>query len=249
MFVMVAGISNQQSYSFLSVANTALMFPLVFAIFALTANIPFSARPEKVFLRLLGRFFHSAAYLLTTMSWGITEKPTRLDRWRPAFHMREVTTLPSKLADWGKAVDTKVLPGTEPEQLLALTTNIQALSYRIQELMDARGSAQAQFVVRELLEDVRAWRLRILEVFETWSRQTTSEPAHRLRGGLEARLARLEQRLQETMNKASEGELGDEDKEHLYRLLGAYRGLSEAALGYAVAAEETQWGHWRESRF
>jgi uncharacterized membrane protein YccC len=249
MFVMVAGISNQQSYSFLSVANTALMFPLVFAIFALTANIPFPARPEKVFLRLLGRFFHSAAYLLTTMPWGITETPTRLDRWRQAFHLREVATLPQKLADWGKAVDTMVLPGTAPEQVLALTTNLQALSYRMQELMDARSSAQAQFVVRGLLEDIRAWRLRILEVFEAWSRQTASEPADRLRDGLEARLGRLEQRIQETMDKAREGELSDHDKEHLYRLLGAYRGLSEAGLGYAIAAEDIEWRHWRESRF
>jgi hypothetical protein len=141
MFFLVAGISNQQSYSFLSVANTALMFPLVFVILALTANIPFSARPGKVFLRLLGRFFHGAAYLLTTMPWGITEAPTRLDRWRQAFHTREIAALPGKLGVWAKSEGTTVLPETTPEQVQALTTTVQTLSYRMQEMRDARSSA------------------------------------------------------------------------------------------------------------
>ena len=45
MFVVIASISNEQSYNFLSVANTALMFPLIFLIFAITAYIPFSPTP------------------------------------------------------------------------------------------------------------------------------------------------------------------------------------------------------------
>ncbi len=48
---------------------------------------------------------------------------------------------------------------------------------------------------------------------------------------------------------AAEGELSDQDKEHLYRLLGAYRSLSEAGLEYAKTAEGIDWRHWRESRF
>jgi hypothetical protein len=143
IFVLIAGISNQQSYSFLSVANTALMFPLVFALLALTANIPFSARPEKVFLRLHRRFFHSCTYLLSTMGWGLTTTPTRLDRLRKAFHAQEIAALPQKLATWGKAVDTSVLPGTTPQQVQALTTNLQSLTYRMQELVDAQTSSHA----------------------------------------------------------------------------------------------------------
>ena len=124
------------------------------------------ARPEKAFLRQLARFFRSCEYLMTTMRWDIDMTPTRLDRWRQAFHAREVATLPQKLAALSKSVDTKVLPGTTPEQVQALTTNLQALAYRMQELMDARANPQAQLLVRELLTDVRAWRLKVQEVFK-----------------------------------------------------------------------------------
>jgi hypothetical protein len=42
IFFTMAGISNAQSYSFLSLANTTLMFVLVFMILALAAYVPFS---------------------------------------------------------------------------------------------------------------------------------------------------------------------------------------------------------------
>jgi len=70
MFLTIASITNEQTYNFLSAATTALMFLLVLALLAVTAHIPYSARPEKVFLRLLGRLFRSAEYLMGTMRWG-----------------------------------------------------------------------------------------------------------------------------------------------------------------------------------
>jgi hypothetical protein len=249
MFVTIAGISNQQSYSFLSVADTALMFPLLFAVLGIAANIPFSARPEKAFQRLLGRFFRSCEHLMTTMPWHITTTPTRLERWRRTFHLHEVETLPRKLAAWGKALDTAAVPGTTPEQVQALTTNLQALTYRMQELMDARESPQARFLVGELLTDVRAWRLRVQEVFHAWAGGRTPAPADVLSERLTARLTQLERRIEETINKAPQGALSRDDRERLYRLLGAYRGLSEAGVEYARTAEGIEWDPWRESRF
>jgi hypothetical protein len=70
-----------------------------------------------------------------------------------------------------------------------------------------------------------------------------------LRERLAARLEHLEGRVEETLNKAAEGELADQDRERLYRLLGAYRGLAEAGLEYARTAGGIEWGRWRESRF
>ena len=157
--------------------------------------------------------------------------------------------MPQKLAIWGKAVDANVLPGTTPQQVQALTTNLQSLTYRMQELMDAQTSSHAKLLVRELLVDVRAWRLKVTEIFHAWSRCLATASADALGESFAARLDQLERRIEETMNKAVEGELSDRDKERLYRLLGAYRGLSEAGLDYARTAEGINWRPWRESRF
>ncbi|MEN8807976.1 MAG: FUSC family protein [Desulfobacterales bacterium] len=249
LFLMIIGVSNQQHYNFLTVADTSVMFLMLAGVLALAAWIPSSAQPEKVFLRLLGRFFRSCEYLMTTMRWNLTMTPTRLDRWRQAFHAREIETLPQKLGAWGQAVDTKVLPGTTPDRILALTTNLQALAYRMQEFMEASANPQAALLVRELLTDVRAFRLKVQEAFQSLSRDPAAEPADTLRERLTAQLEHLEGRIEETMNKAAEGKLSERDSENFYRLLGAFRGVSEAAVAYAGVAGNVDWREWREERF
>ena len=67
--------------------------------------------------------------------------------------------------------------------------------------------------------------------------------------GLAETLRHLEGRIGETMNKLAEGEISDRDGEHFYRLLGAYRGVSEALVGIAGSTNAINWGHWREARF
>ncbi len=249
MFLMITGVTNEQSYNFLSVLDTAMMWVLLIGLLALSAWIPVSSQPEKVHQRLLGRFFRSCEHLMSTMRWDPAKTPTRLDRWKKAFHIREVTTLPAKLGAWGQAIDTKALPGTTPEQVQLLTTNVQALAYRMQELLEARQSPQAELLVRELLADVRAWRVVVQGAFGHLSRDPAAMPEDEMREGLTARLDHLERRIKETLNLATEGELSDQDAERFYRLLGAYRGLSEAAIEYAGTATEIDWSRWRESRF
>ena len=70
-----------------------------------------------------------------------------------------------------------------------------------------------------------------------------------LRERLAARLEHLEGRVEETLNKASEEQLSAQDREHFYRLLGAFRGLSETLIGYVANADAIDWVRWREARF
>lgn len=246
-FLMIIGVSNQQHYNFLAVADTAVMILMLVGVLALAAWIPSSAQPEKVFLRLLRRFFRSCEYLMTPMRWNPVT-PTRLDRWRQAFCAREVETLPRKLGAWGQAVDTKVLPGTA-DQILALTTHLQALAHRMQELMEARANPQAELLVRELRTDVRGWRLKAQEILHQLSSDPGYTTVEQLSEGLARLLQQLEARIRETMNKATDGDLTDRDSENFYRLLGAYRGLSETLTECAASADSIDWARWRESRF
>jgi hypothetical protein len=186
---------------------------------------------------------------MSTMRWDSRSSPTRLDRWRKALHASELTTLPQKLSDWGKVVDTGVLPGTTPEQVQALTTNLQALAYRMQELLNARANPQAELLVRELLTDMRAWRLKVQGAFQRLSQDPAAGEQETFRTGLDAAIKHLEARIRETLDKAPEGQLGTGEDENFYHLLGAYRGVSEALVDYAGSAGDINWARWREERF
>jgi uncharacterized membrane protein YccC len=249
MFVTIASISNEQVYSFLKVANTAVMFALFFLILTITAHVPFSLRPERAFLRLLGRFFHSCEYLISTMRWNPLEKVGRLDRWREAFHIREVSMLPRKLETWSPHIDTEALPGTSPSQIQAVVTSMQGLTYRIQELLQERGNSQAQFLVQALQADVRTWRLRVQETFRGLAENPAVREREAFRSRLDEIMDHLEERIKVTLDKAGEGQLRVQDGENFYRLLGAYRGLSEALVNYAGSVDTIDWAQWKEERF
>ena len=249
LFVTIISVSNEQTYNFLSVANTALMFPAIFLIIAVTAYIPFSPRPERVVLRLLGRFFRSSEYLMSSMRRDPGYAPSRLEQRKQAFHARELATLPQKIGTWAPHIDTSTLPGTSPEQVQSLVTSLQVLTYRMQELHEARGNPQAQQLVKELLADFHAWRLRVQQTFQRLSQDPAAGEQATFRTGLNEIMKHLEARTRDTMDKTPDGQLSDRDEENFYHLMGAYRGVSEALVDYAGSTGGIDWARWREERF
>lgn len=249
MFATVTDIQNDQVFSFIKLVTTALMVLQVAGLLWLTSYIPVSARPEKAFLRYTRRFFRSADFLIYTMSRDPVRGPGWLHRSRIAFHQREVATLPSKLASLLPWIDTKALPGTTRESVEGLTSSFQALSYRLQEQMAARRRPQSEYLVGQLTGDIRPWRQAIQAVLSRFADDPSGEPAAALRLRLDRRLATLTERVASVYNDARAVGLKDEDFENFYRLLGAFRGVSEAVVEHARLAETIDWPRWQESRF
>ena len=102
LLVMVMGVTNEQTYNFLNVANLAVVFPLVFAVLAIATYFPVSFRAEHVFLRLLGRFFRSCAYLASTLQWDPAKPPTRWQRLRRVLHLGDLARAPGQARPLGK---------------------------------------------------------------------------------------------------------------------------------------------------
>ena len=55
--------------------------------------------------------------------------------------------------------------------------------------------------------------------------------------------------IEALFDQPGKGELSAAEYKNLYRMLGSYRGLSEAAIGSAQLAEGINWAPWREERF
>jgi hypothetical protein len=250
-FLILIGIDNQQSYSFSQYANNVVWIMLSLALAVATAYIPTSPRPEKVFLRLLRRFFRHAEFLISGLAPDGEQQKGIAGRLKSVLYQDDLLELPGKLAECGKQIDYLTFPDNTPEQVQALVTSLYALAYRLEDLVEARGVPQGEMVQEHLLDDLRAWRQVIEGRFQRRAHDPTLviEPAVDVRDRLAARLARLEARINETFGKVGESELSTEDYKNLYRLLGSYRGLSEAAIGYAQLAGGINWAQWQEARF
>ena len=249
MFAAIASISNQQSYSFQSVATTVMLFPLAFLMLVVTAYIPFSAHPERAFLRLLVRYFHSCEALMVNLHRESQQPLTRFGQWVENYHVREVATLPLKLGVWGQFINPKALPGTSPQKVQAVVTSLQGLSSRIEELIKECDTPQAQLLVQELRGDVRDWHLKTQETFQSLAVVPYAGQPELFRAGFAEIVDRLEQRIRSVVDKAAKAQLSEKDGVNFYRLLGAYRGISESLIGYAGCAAVIDWAPWQEDRF
>jgi uncharacterized membrane protein YccC len=249
MFLSVATIDNQQTYSFMVVATNALMNPLLFLLLAITVHFPVNLRHEKSFLRLLERYFRSCDHLMSSMHHDVQHVETGLVRLRKAFHLREMSSIPTKLGGWAKFLDLKTLPGTNAQDVQLLLVGLQELAARIRELLEERSSLQNQHLVSELGDTARSWRLILKEAFVGLSGAPVNVDREPYRTRIDEMMNKLETRIRGTLDKSPEKEFGQDDGEKFYRLLGAYRGVSEALVGYAGSAGTIDWAPWHEERF
>jgi hypothetical protein len=240
-------IQNQQVYSFYVMVNMFLFLVMCFTFLYVMSYLLGSPRPEKAMLRLLDRFFRSAEFLMSRKESGLG-RVSRLERWRIAFHQRQLRSLPARLAAWGKAIDPKLFPANSPDQIHALVNSVQTLVYRLEQLLETGTIYRAESIAPELREHLKAWEAGLENLFGAWARKPEAEPMAALERRLETGLVQLEEQIEAVVNRADLS-VSQEEGENFFRAIGGYRGVSEAALAYAGAAQGINWSHWREERF
>jgi uncharacterized membrane protein YccC len=246
-FLVLISIDNQQTYSFSQYANSLAWLMLSVALAAVTTYIPVSPRPEKVFLRLLRRFFRHAEFLISAVGLEGEHKKGIAARWKAVLYRNDLLELPGKLATYSQQMDYGMLGGTTPQQVQALVASLYGLAHRVNDLIEARGLPQADLVKQHLLDDLRAWREVINERLRL--RADPTQAIRPVADRLAALLTRMEARINETFVTVGEGVLSTEDYRNFYRLLGSYRGLSETLVDYATEADGIDWVRFREERF
>ena len=250
-FLILISIDNQQTYSFSHYANNLAWLMLSLALALATAYIPASPRPEKVFLRLLRRFFRQAEFLLAGLAPDGPKQTGGARRLKALWYRNDLLAVPRKLAACGKQIDYRVVPDDTPEQVQALVAGLYALAYRLEDLVEEGSHPQAELVRERLRDDLQSWHQVIAARLRRRADDPTQfiEPAADVRKRLAERLARLEASIEAAFAETGKDELSAADYSNLYRLLGSYRGLTEAAIGYAQLAEGVSWGPWHEPRF
>ena len=204
MFVNNISVQNQQTYSFASFANGLVLITLVAAIVIATAYIPTSPHPAKAFLRLLRRFFRQAEFIMSQLALDRDQRKGWAVRWKMLFFRNDLLELPRKLATLAQRIDNRLLHDTTSEKIQALVANLQALAYQVNELTEARTIQQSKLLLRELLTDVRAWRVAVQNIFGQLSKKPEAIDSFALRSELDATLDRLEKRMEAVLDKADE---------------------------------------------
>ena len=100
-----------------------------------------------------------------------------------------------------------------------------------------------------MTQDIRQWRQAIQALFQRWSEAPAEAAEIGLEQRLRVRMAALEQRISEAFEFIGRDKLDYDAYRNFYRLLGGFRGVSEAMLRYAKLSGSMKIVQWRESRF
>jgi uncharacterized membrane protein YccC len=246
-FVVLISVTNEQSYSFAGYANTAVMIMLAVSLVVAVSSLPPSRRPEKLFLRLVGRFFRGAEALLEQLALDLGAD-AKLGRRARREGRRLLDSIP-RLDAWGQGIDHTAFAGATAEQVGAYVASLNALARRIDALRETRELPQAPLLVQTLGDGVRSWRMAVRDMLKRWSEDPGADLGGDLAARLETRLEQTESQTDEAFRLEAAAQLSDSDYENFYELLGGYRGLSESVVAHAHLSDEIDLTSWREARF
>ena len=128
-------------------------------------------------------------------------------------------------------------------------SSLQAIAYRLQDLMETRATPQSQVLARQLLSEVRAWQVGLQDIFGNLSQRPETADFADYRSRLDAMLERLEERIEVAIAADDQASASTRENENSFRLLGAFRGLSEELVNFARHSSEIDWARLREARF
>ncbi|MCA9471079.1 MAG: FUSC family protein [Nitrospirales bacterium] len=248
-FVAFTFLENHQAYDFAVYANSVIMLMLSISINIAVDYFFSSTRPEKMFLRLLARFYRCCGFLLLDLAHENEPRQSLKSHYKAEYYYYNLLSLPEKLAKYAQRIDYHAFPNNKPEQVQLLVMNLQNIIYRITMLMDAKKYPQDKWLASHLHGDVQDLCLKLGEQFRRWSDNPTVLSEKNLPMHLAAQLDTIETQFKEASASISQENYDHKDRECLYQSLGNYRGLAEAVIGYAHSAGKFDFETWREARF
>lgn len=248
VLLQLIAINNPQTYDPSALLNSFLfVIGLMLYLFGMSYIIN-SPRPEKAFLKLVSRFFKSASYLVSQQAESKTKTtPSFIQRYKSNFYLHELHSLPEKIKAWGKAIDSKLFPGTDFQQIEEMVNTLELLVVRMDTMMEANKASEESSLI-ELSETISVWKQRLIKAFNSWDNLAEKEIKSNASELVLNRMNELEEKLKNIVAN-NEGKVNEEDGILFYQLLGGYRGVTEAALSFAQVADKLDWKEWQEERF
>lgn len=236
-FIMMTNIQNHQTYDFASFVNNAAAMVSGILCAALLFRFPFSSRPETMFLRVMGRFFHQAETVLAG-----TNRPT--DRQKALAAMQHSI---GKLGGWANSVNYARLPDDMRQKVADLVTGLNAIACGFMVLQKCTNGDRPATAPPAL--DFRNWDDTIRTTLHAWATETPD--SHLAAGGydrLAATYRSLDHEIEAAFEQAS-SRMSEKESASWYRLLGGYRGIHRALLQHAATLADFDWAVWKEPRY
>jgi len=249
MLVIVIGAENEQTYNILYFANWLIAAIFFVAALCVAWRFPVSFRPEVRFLSMQRRYFHSLCWLLSEYRSDADGGTDWLWRRRRAHHLHEITVLPRRLQAWSATLPAEMMKHEDPKQLESFLHVLEEISDRIRALFEAESATPLHPRVTELTGLMREWRTSVQGISRELSVRPGTADLTVSRARLQDTVTRIEEQIEDALDKFGEKGLSLAESERIYRVLGACRAVSGALMDAIEKGLLIDWTRLREARF
>jgi len=250
MFVMMTGISNQQSYSFQGPVDGALMVLLSGVIMSVVFFMFTPMRPEQALLRSLRRFFDGCARVARDFAQPGPAKPAKRRRLGRQYLGSMVLPALANIKTAQKHLDYRLYPDNSPENVQRLHDSLQSITYRLEslEITHSRIASQSTQVPESFARLGRQVCETLQRVFERWASLEPDDEFETKRS-LQQLSQDIQQQLDDLTTERDGDRVSDQVLTDLYTMLGSVRGLNEAVGKAQSVIHQINWPQWTTTRF
>jgi hypothetical protein len=251
MFVMMANITNDQSYSFIAMVTAGLLMLLGTGIVVLVHRLLSPRHPEKILLRSLQRFFNGCDRIISAYEPLTQRQQSRARRQRKRLFETRILPLPGQLQATANGLDYELFPDNSRDKVENLLDRLYALRSRLQalEMTYDRAAGESAGLLQRIHPLRGEWGERVQAVFRQWARpgpaDTLIDAWHNQPGPAND----LEQRLSELRRTHTDGEFDETALQNLYALIGSVKGLLHAMEELQESMLQINWNQWSAARF
>ena len=132
--MLTLGLANEMSYNFDVFLLTLLVFYAFLFVLLLYYYIPFSTKPEHLFLTLRERFFRLSAILLQSDTQSTSKVHTFMQNIQCAYTTIHLTQTVKKMQLWADKIDARYFEGFDKTQAVDFSKACESFAYLLQML-------------------------------------------------------------------------------------------------------------------
>ena len=197
-------IGNEMHYNFDIFLITLLVFYLFLAILMLFYYLPFSTKPEHLFLRMVTRLYNHMTILLEAK----TKNRSWFQKKVQAFHLLHMQRTAMKLTLWASQVDVKLFAPNTKEQLMAFAKASTLLATRITYLVQfenkIKNNALLTHTKAEYSEQLLSRISNYIAELETSELDAIFEKSEEMMEQIELLIERSKQKLDPDVHNSNE---------------------------------------------
>ncbi|WP_317849402.1 FUSC family protein [Tateyamaria pelophila] len=239
---------NVQTYSFTFFTDALAAMFIALCLMQILWQFPFNFAPQQAYNRLLKRFLRSATRVITSMDHADAPE-SWWQRQIRVYHEKQIVLIPQKLPIWASQLPKETVGDEMVNQATALAVSLGVIGARLEDLVALRNGPGATLWNAEMRGELEIWRNEISALEAAMLGKNMTRAQTDFDGAARALIDQLETSFANARARGAGETSTPVQVDTVYRILGAYRGLTEAISESLKLSHAMDWPRLREPRF